>query len=85
MAKPSRLAARHSSHNSRRVTHLRERRSQMAGTLSGGEHRMFSLDRAALQRRRDDRMLEQNARVALAIADKGHVLGTGRLVLSGPA
>ncbi|KQW54276.1 ABC transporter ATP-binding protein [Variovorax sp. Root411] len=30
-------------------------------------------------------LVEQNARAALAIADEGHVLETGRLVLSGPA
>jgi branched-chain amino acid transport system ATP-binding protein len=82
--KPSGLAARYSSHNSRRVTRLRERRSQMAGRLSGGEHQMLAFGRAARERRRDDRMLEQNARVALAIAHEGHVLETGRPVLSGP-
>ncbi len=30
-------------------------------------------------------IVEQNARAALALADEGHVLETGRLVLSGPA
>ena len=30
-------------------------------------------------------LVEQNARAALALADEGHVLETGRLVLSGPA
>jgi len=30
-------------------------------------------------------LVEQNARAALAIADEGDVLETGRLVLSGPA
>ena len=44
-----------------------------------------SLDRAAQESRRDDRMLEQNAHVPLAIADEGHALTTGRLVPSGPA
>jgi branched-chain amino acid transport system ATP-binding protein len=42
------------------------------------------IGRAAQERRCDDRMVEQNARVARAIADEGHVLETGRLVLSGP-
>ncbi len=95
---------------------LRERRSQLAGTLSGGERQMLALGRAlmmrprlllldepsiglapritadvfaSIARLRDDGMtivlVEQNARAALAIADEGHVLETGRLVLSGPA
>ena len=95
---------------------LRERRSQLGGTLSGGERQMLALGRAlmmrprlllldepsiglapritadvfaSIARLRDDGMtivlVEQNARAALAIADEGHVLETGRLVLSGPA
>lgn len=44
---------------------------------------------ASIARLRDAGMtivlVEQNARAALAIADEGHVLETGRLVLSGPA
>ena len=95
---------------------LRERRSQLAGTLSGGERQMLALGRALMMRPRllllDEPsiglapritadvfasiarlkdagmtivLVEQNARTALAIADEGHVLETGRLVLSGPA
>jgi branched-chain amino acid transport system ATP-binding protein len=95
---------------------LRERRSQLAGTLSGGERQMLALGRALMMRPRllllDEPsiglapritadvfasiarlkdagmtivLVEQNARAALAIADEGHVLETGRLVLSGPA
>jgi branched-chain amino acid transport system ATP-binding protein len=95
---------------------LNERRSQMAGTLSGGERQMLALGRALMMRPRllllDEPsiglaprvtadvlgsiarlrtagvtivLVEQNARAALAIADEGHVLETGRLVLSGPA
>ena len=30
-------------------------------------------------------LVEQNARAALKLADKGYVLETGRIVLSGPA
>jgi branched-chain amino acid transport system ATP-binding protein len=30
-------------------------------------------------------MVEQNARTALSIADRGYVLETGRIILNGPA
>ena len=94
---------------------LRERRTQHAGTLSGGERQMLAMARA-LMARPDLLMLdepslglaplivreifaiiaglrargcaillvEQNARAALAIADRGYVLETGRITLSGP-
>jgi len=95
---------------------LKERSSQMAGTLSGGERQMLALGRALMMQPRllllDEPsiglaprvtadvfksiarlkadgvtivLVEQNARAALALADEGHVLETGRLVLSGPA
>lgn len=95
---------------------LAERRSQAAGTLSGGEQQMLALGRALCQTPRllllDEPslglapqmttrvfetiaeihrrgtailMVEQNARLALAIADRGYVLQSGRVVLSGRA
>jgi branched-chain amino acid transport system ATP-binding protein len=95
---------------------LRERDSQLAGTLSGGEQQMLAMGRAlmtdprllmmdepsmglaplvvrdilgAVQRLREEGrtvlLVEQNARAALRIADRGYVIETGRLVLEGEA
>jgi len=95
---------------------LRERRSQLAGTLSGGEQQMLAMGRALMSRPRLVMMdepstglaplivrdifrvivrlreegntvllVEQNARAALAIADRGYVLETGKIILQGPA
>jgi branched-chain amino acid transport system ATP-binding protein len=95
---------------------LHERRSQLAGTLSGGEQQMVAMGRALMSRPKlllmDEPsmglapilvernfeiieqvhesgvailVVEQNANVSLAIADRGYVLSTGRVVLSGPA
>lgn len=95
---------------------LRERKNQMAGTLSGGEQQMLTIARALMARPKllmlDEPSLglmptivqdifrlireihsdgttillvEQNARKALAIADKAYVLETGEVVLQGPA
>ncbi len=92
---------------------LRERTSQIAGTLSGGEQQMLSLGRAlmanpklllldepslglapiiasgifrTISRLRDERgvtilLVEQNARAALAMSDRGYVLEIGTVVL----
>jgi branched-chain amino acid transport system ATP-binding protein len=94
---------------------LGERRSQSAGTLSGGEQQMLAMARALMSRPRllmlDEPsmglspimmqkiaatiaelksqgttilLVEQNAQVALSLADHGYVMETGRIVLSGP-
>jgi branched-chain amino acid transport system ATP-binding protein len=91
---------------------LRERLSQKAGTLSGGEQQMVAMGRALMadpkvllmdepsmglapvlveqvfQTIQDVNrmgttifMVEQNAHMALSIADRGYVLQTGRIVL----
>ncbi|MBL7183856.1 MAG: ABC transporter ATP-binding protein [Anaerolineae bacterium] len=95
---------------------LKERRSQVAGTLSGGEQQMLSTARALMARprlllldepsmglapvlvenvfetiqgiNRDGTtilLVEQNAHMALQIANRGYVLQTGEIVLSDTA
>ncbi len=96
---------------------LRERRKQMAGTMSGGEQQMLAIGRALmakpkillldepsmglaplvvqeifsvikdLRRERGTTILlvEQNAKAALKMADRGYVLETGKVVLEGVA
>ena len=96
---------------------LRERRKQMAGTLSGGEQQMLAVARALMLRPRllllDEPSLglaplvvreifrilrtvnkeggvtillvEQNAALALDLADHVFLLETGRVVLDGPS
>ncbi len=93
---------------------LKERRRQVAGTLSGGEQQMLAMGRGLMS---DPKLLmldepsmglapilveqifeiiaslhkagttillvEQNARMALSVADRGYVLETGKIALSG--
>ena len=95
---------------------LKERRAQLAGTLSGGEQQMLAMGRALMSRPRlllldepsmglsplmVDRifeviqqvaaegvtllLVEQNASRALKLAQRGYVMESGEITLSGPA
>ena len=95
---------------------LKERRRQVAGTLSGGEQQMLAMGRALMSRPKlmmlDEPsmglapilveqifeiiqtlhkagttilLVEQNARMALSVADSGYVLETGRILKTAPA
>ena len=93
---------------------LKERRRQIAGTLSGGEQQMLAMGRALMSKPRllmlDEPsmglapilveqifdiirtmhqagttilLVEQNAQMALSVADRAYVLETGRIVTTG--
>ena len=93
---------------------LKERRNQVAGTLSGGEQQMLAMGRAMMSHPKllmlDEPsmglapilveqifeiiknlnkqgstilLVEQNAQMALSVADRGYVLETGKIVTTG--
>ncbi len=95
---------------------LKDRQSQVAGTLSGGEQQMLAMSRALMSdpkvllldepsmglapvlvdqifdtiRQLHERgttilLVEQNARMALQVADRGYVIETGTIVLADEA
>ena len=95
---------------------LKERRNQVAGTLSGGEQQMLAMGRALMSKPRIILMdepsmglsplyvgeifeiikkiknegttvllVEQNANMALQVADRAYVLETGKIIMDGNA
>jgi branched-chain amino acid transport system ATP-binding protein len=103
-------------HVFQRFPRLSERRSQLGGTLSGGEQQMLAIARGLMAtpnlllldepsmglspllveqifsiiRDINDQgvsilLVEQNAQMALSIADRAYVLETGQVVMQGPA
>ncbi|TMJ27646.1 MAG: ABC transporter ATP-binding protein [Alphaproteobacteria bacterium] len=75
---------------------LKERRQQVAGYLSGGEQQMLAIGRALMSQPKvvllDEpslglapMLVEQNAAMALTVADHGYVMENGRIVLEGQA
>lgn len=99
-----------------RFPRLKERRKQVAGTLSGGEQQMLAMGRALMSHPKTILMdepsmglspklvkeifsiirklheqgitillVEQNAKMALSIADRAYVLETGRITMEGDA
>ncbi len=100
----------------RHFKRLKERVTQLAGTMSGGEQQMLAMGRALMAspklivmdepslglspimcqeiariirdvhaEGRTVVLVEQNARLALSLADRGYVLETGNVALHGPA
>ena len=100
----------------RRFPRLKERRRQIAGTLSGGEQQMLAMGRALMAKPAllmlDEPsmglapilvqqifdiikelhaagttilLVEQNAQMALSVANRAYVLGTGKITISGDA
>src|SRR6266566_1056957 len=61
------------------------RRHQVAGYLSGGEQQMLVIGRALMARPKLLLLVEQNAQMALRIADYGYIMENGRIVFDGPA
>ena len=99
-----------------RFPRMKERRRQLAGTLSGGEQQMLAVGRALMSKpkmilmdepsmglspllvkeifaiiREVNRqgitilLVEQNAKMALAISDRAYVLETGTITIAGDA
>ena len=64
---------------------LFERRRGLAGYLSGGEQQMLAIGRALIAQPRLMLLVEQNASVALAVANYGYIMETGKVVIDGSA
>ena len=115
VTKPS-LVAEHLENVYERFPRLKERKKQIAGTLSGGEQQMLAMGRALMSKPRlmmlDEPsmglapilveqifeiirdmnaagttilLVEQNAQMALSVANRAYVMETGRISMEGDA
>ena len=115
VTKPS-LVAEHLENVYERFPRLKERKKQIAGTLSGGEQQMLAMGRALMSKPRlmmlDEPsmglapilveqifqiirdmnaagttilLVEQNAQMALSVANRAYVMETGRITMTGDA
>src|SRR5574343_197419 len=64
---------------------LKERAHQLAGTMSGGEQQMLAMGRALMSRPKVLLLVEQNASRALGIANRGYVMESGIITMTGNA
>ena len=71
---------------------LKERANQLAGTMSGGEQQMLAMARALMSQPKllilegmTVILVEQNANLALQAADRGYVMDSGNMIMTGDA
>ena len=67
---------------------LRERKDQLAGTMSGGEQQMLAMGRALIDRIRNDNrtilLIEHAVKLVMGLCDRVTVLDYGKQIAEGP-